>query len=102
MQSKYNEVKEKLDASQQEAIVEEAHDKVRLEVFCKLLEESGVDFEGHGVKAECGRFANYIAGLPLSTCSNYMSNRDLNTSKHCEEVLKVNSTLKQVGIKWQL
>lgn len=95
-------LKGELEVYQQEPISDNPHDKVRLEVLCKLLEESDVKFNVHGVKAEAARFAQYITGLPASTCRNYMTNRDLNTTKHSEEVLRTNTSIKKLGIKWQL
>ena len=72
--------------------------KVQLELLCRLLETAGADFSKHGVKAEAARLAQYITGSDIQTGRNYMSNRDLNTSIHREEVLKVNSQLKKLGI----
>lgn len=95
-------LKEDLEVYQHEPISNNPRDKVRLEVFCKLLEGSGADFDVYGRKAEAARFAQYITGLPFSTCKNYMTNRDLNTTEHAEEVLKTNSSIKSLGIKWQL
>ena len=102
LQKQYEEVKEELEAYKQEPITEEAHDKVRLEVFCRLLENSGVDFVAHGIKAESARFTKYITGMPFNTCKNYMTNRDLNQKTHADEILKVNTSLKKIGIDWQL
>ena len=98
----YEEAKEELEAYKQEPITEEAHDKVRLEVFCRLLEKAGVDFVAHGIKAESARFTKYITGMPFNTCKNYMTNRDLNQKTHADEILKVNTSLKKIGIDWQL
>ena len=102
LQKKYEEAKEELEAYKQGPITEEAHDKVRLEVFCRLLENSGVDFVAHGNKAESARFTKYITGMPFNTCKNYMTNRDLNQKTHADEILKVNTSLKKIGIDWQL
>lgn len=102
LQKQYEEVKEELEAYKQEPITEEAHDKVRLEVFCRLLEKAGVDFVAHGIKAESARFTKYITGMPFNTCKNYMTNRDLNQKTHADEILKVNTSLKKIGIDWQL
>lgn len=93
---------EELAVYQQEPITDNPHDKVRLEVFCKLLEKSGVEFEKYGTKAEAARLAEYITGVAPSTCGNYMTNRDLNTTVHSEEVLRVNTQIKKIGIEWQL
>ena len=95
-------LKGELRVYQQEPISDNPHDKVRLEVFCKLLEVSEVDFKKYGTKAEAARLAQMITGLPFSTCRNYMTNRDLNTTKHSEEVLRTNTSIKKLGIKWQL
>lgn len=95
-------LKEELAIYQQAPISDDPRDKVRLEVFCKLLEESGVDFDVYGTKAEAARLAEYITGLPKSTCKNYMTNRDLNTTEHSDEVLKTNTSIKKIGIEWHL
>ena len=102
LQKQYEEVKEELEAYKQGPITEEAHDKVRLEVFCRLLEKAGVDFVAHGIKAESARFTKYITGMPFNTCKNYMTNRDLKQKTHADEILKVNFSLKKIGIDWQL
>ena len=102
LQKQYEEVKEELEAYKQGPITEEAHDKVRLEVFCRLLEKAGVDFVAHGIKAESARFTKYITGMPFNTCKNYMTNRNLNQKTHADEILKVNFSLKKIGIDWQL
>ena len=95
-------LKEELETYHQEPFSDNPHDKVRLEVVCKLLEESGANFGAYGNKAEAARLAHYITGLPFSTCKNYMTNRDLNTTEHNEEVLKTNTSIKKIGINWQL
>jgi len=95
-------LQEQLDAYESGPIAIEPHDKVRLEIVMRLLEESGADFEKFGNKAEAGRMAEFITGLPSQTCKNYPTNRDLNTSHHSEEVLKANTSLKKLGINWQL
>lgn len=95
-------LKEELETYHQEPFSDNPHDKVRLEVVCKLLEESGANFDAYGNKAEAARLAHYITGLPFSTCKNYMTNRDLNTTEHNEEVLKTNTSIKKIGINWQL
>lgn len=95
-------LQEQLRAYESGSIVEDPHDKVRLELATRLLEESGADFEKHGNKAEAARMEELITGLPFQTCKNYMTNRDLNTTKHSDEVLKVNTSLKKLGINWQL
>lgn len=95
-------LQEQLSAYESGPIVEEPHDKVRLEIVTKLLEESDADFEKYGNKAEAARMLELITDLPFQTCKNYMTNRDLNTTEHSEEVLKVNTSLKKLGINWQL
>lgn len=95
-------LKEDLEVYQREPISNDPHDKVRLEIFCKLLEAAGVNFQVYGRKAEAARFAHHMTGIPISTCKNYMTNRDLNTTEHAEEVLKTNSSIKKLGIEWQL
>lgn len=95
-------LQEQLAAHETGPIVEDPHDKVRLEIVARLLEESDADFEKYGNKAEAARMLELITDLPFQTCKNYMTNRDLNTTEHSDEVLKVNSSLKKLGINWQL
>jgi len=95
-------LQEQLDAYESGPITIDPHDKVRLEIVMRLLEEAGADFEKYGNKAEAGRMAEFITGLPPQTCRNYPTNRDINTSHHSEEVLKANTSLKKLGINWQL
>ena len=98
----YEEAKEELEAYKQEPITDNPHNKVRLKVFCNLLENSGVDFEKRNVKAECGKLANYITGITPNTCQTYMTYRDLSYSEHEKEILDVNSTLRKIGVNWHL
>ena len=98
----YEEAKEELEAYKQEPITDNPHNKVRLKVFCNLLENSGVDFKKRNVKAECGKLANYITGITPNTCQTYMTYRDLSYSEHEKEILDVNSILRKIGINWHL
>ena len=102
LQKKYEEAKEELEAYKQEPITDNPHNKVRLKVFCNLLENSGVDFKKRNVKAECGKLANYITGITPNTCQTYMTYRDLSYSEHEKEILDVNSILRKIGINWHL
>lgn len=63
LQKKYEENKLMLEACQKEAIKDKPYNKVRIEVFCRLLENAGVDFEGFAIKAESSRFAEYVIGV---------------------------------------
>ncbi len=96
------ELEEKLAAYEKGPIVVKPHNKVVLEVFVKLLEKSGVDLNKRGNKANAARLAETITGLPFSTCKSYMTDRDLKTTPHSEEVLKMNTAIKELGIEWQL
>ena len=95
------ELEEKLAAYEEGPIVSEPHNKVVLEVFVKLLEKSGADLNKHGNKAIAARLAKTITRLPLTTCQNYFSDR-LKTTAHPDEVLKMNTAIKELGIEWQL
>ena len=95
------ELEEKLAAYEEGPIVSEPHNKVVLEVFVKLLEKSGADLKKHGNKAIASRLAETITRLPLTTCQNYFSDR-LKTTAHPDEVLKMNTAIKELGIEWQL
>lgn len=96
------ELKEQLAAYESGPIVSDPHIKVRLEILVRFFEESEADFKKHGNKAEAARMFEFITGLPYQTCKNYMTERNLNTANHNEEVLKVNTSLKKLNIKWQL
>lgn len=78
-------------------IAENPHDKVRLEFFCKLMETSGATFQKHGNKAKIARIASLVTELPLQTCANYMTERNLNTEAHKEEILNLNSELQSIN-----
>ena len=95
------ELEEKLAAYEKGPIVVKPHNKVVLEVFVKLLEKSGADLKKHGNKAIASRLAKTITGLPFTTCQNYFSDR-LRTTVHSDEVLKMNTAIKELGIEWQL
>ena len=77
------------------------HDKVRLELLLRLLEKDGVDLQ-EVVKARVAEVMQAITKLPISTCKNYCTNRDLNTETHKEEILKLNSKLQAIGISFIL
>lgn len=93
---------ERLAAYEEGPIVDNPHNKVVLEVFVKLLEKSGADLDKHGNKAIAARLAETITGLKVSTCTKYMTNRNLNITALSEEVVTINILLKKLGIEWQL
>ena len=95
------ELEEELAEYKKGPIVDNPHNKVVLEVFVKLLEKSGADLNKHGNKAIAARLAETITRLPFSTCQNYFSDR-LRTTVHSDEVLKMNTAIKELGIEWQL
>ena len=96
------ELEEELAEYKEGPIVDKPHNKVVLELFAKLLEESGADLNKRGNKANAARLAETITGLPFSICKAYMTYRDLKTTPHSEEVLKMNTAIKELGIEWQL
>lgn len=96
------ELEERLAAYEEGPIVSEPHNKVVLEVFVKLLEKSGADLDKHGNKTIAARLAETITGLKVSTCTKYMTNRNLNITALSEEVVTINILLKKLGIEWQL
>lgn len=73
------------------------HDKVRLELLLRILEKGGTDLQ-KCIKARVADVMQTITKLPISTCKNYCTNRDLNTKKHEEEILTLNSKLQAVGL----
>ena len=80
----------------------ELHDKVRLELLLRFIEENGIELQKRGNKARAARLLQMITELPSSTCRNYMTNRDLNTQTHNEEILKINTELQALGISVRL
>ena len=78
------------------------HDKVRLDLLLRLIENDGADLEKHGNKMKVATIMQSITGLPLQTCKNYCTNRDLNTTVHSEETLTMNSILQSLGMKIRL
>ena len=99
------ELKRQIEDNQNEKNVEETawHDKVRLELLLRLLENDGTDMSQKTVqKVRVAEVMRTVTGLPISTCKNYCTNRDLNTKVHEEEVLKLNSKLQAIGTKTRL
>ena len=96
-------LKRQIEDNRNEEKVEEAiwHDKVRLELLLRLLEKDGTDMQDV-VKTRVAEVLKMITKLPLSTCKNYCTNRDLNTKVHEEEVLKLNSILQAIGMEIRL
>ena len=80
----------------------ELHDKVRLELLLRFIEENGIELQKRGNKARAARLLQMITELPSSTCRNYMTNRDLNTQTHNEEILKIDTELQALGISVRL
>lgn len=78
------------------------HDKVRLDLLLRLMENDGADLERHGNKMKAATIMQSITGLPLQTCKNYCTNRDLNVATHSEEVLKMNTLLQSLDMKIRL
>ena len=102
LEKRIQELEEELAEYKQGPIVVKPHNKVVLEVFAKLLEESGADLNKRGNKANAARLAETITGLPFSICKAYMTYRNLRTTAHSDEVLKMNTAIKELGIEWQL
>ena len=78
------------------------HDKVRLDLLLRLMENDGADLERHGNKMKAAMIMQSITGLPLQTFKNYCTNRDLNVATHSEEVLKMNTLLQSLDMKIRL
>ena len=78
------------------------HDKVRLELTLRIMESMGADLKKYGNKVKVASILQTITNLPLSTCKNYVTNRDLNSKEHSEEVLKINSTLQEISLDIRL
>ena len=78
------------------------HDKVRLDVLLRLMEKDGANLEKHGNKMKAAKIMQSITGLPLQTCKNYCTNRDLNITTHSEEILKMNTLLQSLGMEIRL
>ena len=102
LEKRIQELEEELAEYKKGPIVDKPHNKVVLELFAKLLEESGADLNKHGNKAIAARLAKTITTLPLSICKAYMTYRNLRTTAHSDEVLKMNTAIKELGIEWQL
>ena len=70
------------------------HDKVRLELVLRIMEKAGINLDIYGNKARAAQILKIITKLPISTCSNYASNRDLNVNTHSEEIVEINSNMR--------
>lgn len=73
------------------------HDKVRLELALRFMEKADCNLSKYGNKARAARILQAITKLPISTCKNYVTNRDLNTQEHKEELLEINTELQTLG-----
>ncbi|MBO6187231.1 MAG: hypothetical protein J6O23_01855 [Prevotella sp.] len=78
------------------------HDKVRLDVLLKLMEKDGLILEKYGNKTKAAKLMHKLSGLPLSTCKNYCTNRDMNVSTHREEILEINTLLHDLEMSLHL
>jgi len=99
LENEIKELKKYLNEYEKGPIVINPHDKVRLELLCKLLPPE-VDENIYGNKAEIARLFEYISGLPFQTCKNYMTNKDLNVNEHKDEITQVNIRLNKLGVKF--
>ena len=79
-----------------------APQKVRLDLLLKLIEKDGADLEKHGNKTKAAEVMREVTGLPISTCKNYCTNKDLNVTEHEETILKLNSKLQALGMSVRL
>lgn len=82
-----------------------AHQKVRMELACRLLEKSGVSkevLEHFGNKDKAGTLIGTLLEIPSSTCKQYLSQRDLSINYHKENIKAINHLLKQLGSDIQL
>jgi hypothetical protein len=98
------EIKSLKEQQEDEASSEEIewHDKVRLDALLRLMQENGADLEKYGNKKKAAEVMQVISGLPLTTCKNYCTNRDLSLTHHEEEILKLNSILQALDMKIRL
>lgn len=94
--------KEQLDFYQQAPAVPQPHAKPRLALLLKLMERSGADIEKHGAKSKAARLAEYLTGLSIQTCKNFMSDPHLDTSTHAREIADCNELLRQLDLDCQL
>ena len=78
------------------------HDKVRLETLLRLMEKDDLNMGIYGNKTKAATLMNKISGLPLSTCKNYCTNRDMNVNTHSEEVLEINTLLQSLEMSIHL
>ena len=93
----------KINFSKDKGITSSAyHDKVRLELTLKLLEHSGINLAIHGNKAKAASVLQSITDLPLSTCKNYCTNRDLSHETHSSEISDINSELEKLGVIFRI
>ena len=99
LEKELNELKELLESNAKKT---KLHDKVRLELVLRFMEEAGCNLEKYGNKANSARILNTITDIPFSTCSNYVTNRNLNTNTHKEEVVTINSALQALEINFIL
>lgn len=77
-------------------------DKIRLELFIKLLEKAGADLSLHGNKTLAADIMHKVTGLSSNTCKNYCTNRDLNLDFHRDEVTEINSLLMKLKLEIRL
>ena len=99
LKAKNSELTAMLEESQEEI---EWHDKVRLDLLLRLIKKDGAVIDKHGNKIKVARIMQAITGLPLNTCKNYCTNRDLSLTHHKEEILKLNAILQALGMEIRL
>ena len=80
----------------------EWHDKVRLDLVLRLLEKDGADIGKYGNKTKVAKIMHAITGIPITTCKNYCTNRDLSLTHHEEEILKLDAILQALGMEIRL
>lgn len=106
LMDRYNDQKKKwdeFDSVQQEQ--GSINQKVRLEIVARLLEENGAKIGkdcAHGNKSKAGSLINKITDIRFETCKKYMTERNLNTGAHSEDIKNINDILEEIGITWQL
>lgn len=71
------------------------HDKVRLELACKLIECSKVNLETRGIKTKVAKLLHVLTGISVNVCANYLTNRDVSRNFHSKEIEEVNDILKK-------
>ena len=76
--------------------------KMRLELLLRFMESANVDLNIRGNKARAADILQMITSLALSTCKNYITDRNFDPAEKSEEVLKINAMLQSLGVDVRL